>query len=196
MEFIFEHDEKWWPLRVGETAQKLRALTALVEDSLGFGSQCSQPSIIPVPGDPMPLLASAGNAWMWCISFSTGRHTVFSAPFFFFFFLKRLSFLQCVFSLALSKARWLTVFKQMSGSLVSSFGQFVYSMAVSDWFYHCDTFRVYDSPKNNTLDSNSMQTQRVFYSAEVPHAGGPHYWDRGTSKRAHRLTLKYIGVLG
>jgi len=32
--------------------------------------------------------------------------------------------------------------------------------------------RVHDSPKNDTLDSNSIQIQRVFYSAEVQHAGG------------------------
>jgi hypothetical protein len=34
--------------------------------------------------------------------------------------------------------------------------------------------KVHDSPKNDTSDSNSMQKQIVFYSAEVQHVGVYH----------------------
>jgi hypothetical protein len=41
---------------------------------------------------------------------------------------------------------------------------------------------VHDSPKHGTPDSDSMYTQRVFYSIEVQHAAVSHYQDRETAK--------------
>ena len=43
--------------------------------------------------------------------------------------------------------------------------------------FNGNTVRVHDSPKNDTPDSNSMQKQRTFYSAEVQHAGVSHHQD-------------------
>ena len=37
-----------------------------------------------------------------------------------------------------------------------------------------DVVRIHDLPKNDTPDSNSVQKQRSFYSAEVQHVGVYH----------------------
>ena len=42
--------------------------------------------------------------------------------------------------------------------------------------------KVHDPLKNNALDLNCMQKERVFYSVEVQHAGVSHYQDREITK--------------
>lgn len=50
--------------------------------------------------------------------------------------------------------------------------------------------RVHGSPKNDTLDSNTMWTQRVSYSAEIWHDWVSHYQDREIPKMSSQDQFK------
>jgi hypothetical protein len=51
--------------------------------------------------------------------------------------------------------------------------------------------RIHDLRNNDTLDSNSMQMQKVFYSVEVHHAGVSHY----QIERPERQPSEFAGLI-